>query len=156
MKSVSLLRKRIEEFFDRVDHSSSAEDLPTPSQLAIYLGYSSAQAMYRDINNPEVEPEYAQILDRAVDILKDNLQRRQLRMAEARNDWQGVDAVLQRMDKAQERTEPVKDESKEINVNISIEKKQRIQGFLDDRLGKLMADAEFEDVKTPLIEEIPQ
>lgn len=151
MKSVSLLRKKVIEFFEKCDSDGGTEDLPTPSQLAVYLGYSSAQAMYRDINNPEVAPEYAQILDRAVDIIKDNLQRRQLRFAEARSDWEGIDAVLQRMDKALEKTEPVKDEKKDINININFEKQERIKGLIGDRMSKLMAEAEYEEIEPKLI-----
>lgn len=142
------MKKRLVEFFEHTDNNPThAEHLPTPSQLAVFLGYSSAQAMYRDINNPEVAPEYAQLLDRAVDILKDNLQRRQLRYAEARSDWQGVDAILQRMDKAQERTEPVEDKDKNINININIEKQERIKGFIDEKMELLMAQAEVIEPK---------
>lgn len=131
------------EFFESTDNDPrKAEELPTPSQLAVFLGYSSAQAMYRDINNPDVAPEYAQLLDRAVDLIKDNLQRRQLRYAEKRNDWQGIDAILQRMDKAQERTEPIEDKDKNINININIERQERIKGFIDEKMELLMAQAE--------------
>ena len=142
IKSVSLLRKKLQEFFEESNSDpKKAEMMITPTQLAIYLGYSSANAMYRDINNPDVAPEYAQLLDRAVDLIKDNLQRRQLRYAEFMNDWKGVDAVLQRIDKAQEKTEPVEDEEKNINININLEKQERIKGLVDERIASLMANA---------------
>src|SRR5574344_1395482 len=94
IKSVSMLRKKIEQFFEEnpVDQVK-ADKLPTPTQLAVYLGYPSARAMYDEINNPK-EPDYSAILARGVDIIKDALGKRQLKIAEEKEDWKGIDAYL--------------------------------------------------------------
>ena len=126
------------------DDNARAEELPTPSQLAVHLGYPSAMAMFRDINSPEIEPEYAQLLERAVDMIKDNMQRRQLRFAEIKKDWEGIADVVNRMDKDIEKSRP--DEGKTVNININIEKQERIKSFLSDSMDRLMADAEYEEV----------
>ncbi len=142
IKSLSLLRKKLNEFFTENSAEGQAHELPTPTRLAIYLGYASSTAMYKDIED-RTEPEYSDALARAVDMIKDALQKRQLEIAEAKEDWRGIDAVLQRMDKAQ--GIDTKKSQNDINVNISIEQKQRIKSTIDDRLDFL--NASFEEIK---------
>lgn len=142
IKSLSLLRKKLNEFFTENSAEGQAHELPTPTRLAIYLGYASSTAMYKDIED-RTEPEYSDALARAVDMIKDALQKRQLEIAESKEDWRGIDAVLQRMDKAQ--GIDTKKSQNDINVNISIEQKQRIKSTIDDRLDFL--NASFEEIK---------
>lgn len=134
IKSLSMLRKKIVEFFNEHDAGAKADKLPTPTELAVYLGYSSAGAMYRDIRSGSY-PEYSALLDRAVDVIKDNLQRRQLYLAEKKSDWKGIDAVLQRIDSAQGIDNNTTNNN--VNINISIEQKEKIKSLVDDRLSFL-------------------
>lgn len=142
IKSLSLLRKKLNEFFLENSADETADKLPTPTKLAIYLGYASSSAMYKDINDRS-EPEYSDALERAVDMIKDALQKRQLEIAENKEDWRGIDAVLQRMDKAQGLD--TKTSKSDVNVNITIEQRQRIKSTIDDRLGFL--NASFEEIE---------
>lgn len=142
IKSISLLRKKLNAFFIENSADETADRLPTPTRLAIYLGYASSTAMFKDIND-RTEPEYSDLLARAVDMIKDALQKRQLEIAESKEDWHGIEAVLQRMDKAQGLD--TKKSQSDVNINISIEEKQRIKSTIDDRLGFL--NAEFTEIK---------
>lgn len=141
VKSLSMLRKKIVEFFNEHDADAKADKLPTPTQLAVYLGYSSSSAMYNDIRSNSY-PEYSALLDRAVDVIKDNLQRRQLHLAEKKDDWKGIDAVLQRIDSAQGITSNTTNSN--VNVNITIEQKEKIKSLVDDRLS-FLKNAKVED-----------
>ena len=164
IKSVSMLRKKIEQFFDEnpVDHVK-ADKLPTPTQLAVYLGYPSARSMYDEINNPK-EPDYSAILARGVDIIKDALGKRQLKIAEEKEDWKGIDAYLSRLDSEADKTDPstrkgTGTSKTEVNVTVNMERQERIKDYVSDKMDSLMA--EFEEVKdeddkntvTPLLEE---
>lgn len=148
VKSISLLRKKLNQFFMENSADETADRLPTPTRLAIYLGYASSTAMYKDIND-RTEPEYSDLLARAVDMIKDALQKRQLEIAESKEDWHGIEAVLQRMDKAQGLD--TKKSQNDVNINISIEEKQRIKSTIDDRLGFL--NAEFTEIKPKALSE---
>ena len=148
VKSISLLRKKLNQFFMENSAEETADRLPTPTRLAIYLGYASSTAMYKDIND-RAEPEYSDLLARAVDMIKDALQKRQLEIAESKEDWHGIEAVLQRMDKAQGLD--TKKSQNDVNINISIEEKQRIKSTIDDRLGFL--NAEFTEIKPKALSE---
>lgn len=148
VKSISLLRKKLNQFFMENSADETADRLPTPTRLAIYLGYASSTAMYKDIND-RTEPEYSDLLARAVDMIKDALQKRQLEIAESKEDWHGIEAVLQRMDKAQGLD--TKKSQNDVNINISIEEKQRIKSTIDDRLGFL--NAEFTEIKPKSLSE---
>ena len=148
VKSISLLRKKLNQFFMENSAEETADRLPTPTRLAIYLGYASSTAMYKDIND-RTEPEYSDLLARAVDMIKDALQKRQLEIAESKEDWHGIEAVLQRMDKAQGLD--TKKSQNDVNINISIEEKQRIKSTIDDRLGFL--NAEFTEIKPKALSE---
>lgn len=148
VKSISLLRKKLNQFFMENSADETADRLPTPTRLAIYLGYASSTAMYKDIND-RTEPEYSDLLARAVDMIKDALQKRQLEIAESKEDWHGIEAVLQRMDKAQGLD--TKRSQNDVNINISIEEKQRIKSTIDDRLGFL--NAEFTEIKPKALSE---
>lgn len=142
IKSLSLLRKSLNQFFQENPADVQAHELPTPTKLAVYLGYASAGQMYRDIRECSY-PEYSMLLERAVDMIKDALQRRQLEIAESKEDWHGIDAVLQRIDK--EQGLDTKTSKSDVNVNITIEQKNRIKSTIDDRLGFLKGN--YEDVK---------
>lgn len=150
IKSVSMLRRKIEEFFDEnpVDRVK-ADKLPTPTQLAVYLGYPSARAMYDEINNPK-EPDYSAILARGVDIIKDALGKRQLKIAEEKADWKGIDAYLTRLDAEADKTDPnikkgAGSSKTEVNVTVNMERQERIKDYVSDKMDSLMA--EFEEVK---------
>ena len=164
IKSVSMLRKKIEQFFEEnpVDQVK-ADKLPTPTQLAVYLGYPSARSMYDEINNPK-EPDYSAILARGVDIIKDALGKRQLKIAEEKEDWKGIDAYLSRLDTEADKTDPntrkgTGTSKTEVNVTVNMERQERIKDYVSDKMDSLMA--EFEEVKededkntvTPLLEE---
>lgn len=142
IKSLSLLKKALNQFFQENPATGQAHELPTPTKLAVYLGYASAGQMYKDIRECSY-PEYSMLLERAVDMIKDSLQRRQLEIAENKEDWHGIDAVLQRIDK--EQGLDTKTSKADVNVNITIEQKNRIKSTIDDRLGFLKGD--YEDIK---------
>lgn len=146
IKSVGLLKKKITEFFESVDLDADTEDLPTVSRLAVFLGYPSQTTLMRDIYNEKLDEQYRFLLDRAVDIIKDNLQRRQLRFAEQRKDWQGVDAVLQRIDKEQDKARPDTKKDNDINISISIDKQNRIDSIINEKLNSLVEDVSFDEV----------
>lgn len=148
IKSLSLLRKSLNQFFAENPANVQAHELPTPTKLAVYLGYASAGQMYRDIRESSY-PEYSMLLERAVDMIKDALQNRQLEIAENKEDWHGIDAVLKRIDK--EQGLDTKTNRSDVNVNITIEQKNRIRSAIDDRLGFLKGN--FEDVKS---KELPE
>lgn len=164
IKSVSMLRKKIEQFFEEnpVDQVK-ADKLPTPTQLAVYLGYPSARSMYDEINNPK-EPDYSAILARGVDIIKDALGKRQLKIAEEKEDWKGIDAYLSRLDAEADKTDlntrkGTGTSKTEVNVTVNMERQERIKDYVSDKMDSLMA--EFEEVKededkntvTPLLED---
>ena len=164
IKSISMLRKKIEQFFEEnpVDHVK-ADKLPTPTQLAVYLGYPSARSMYDEINNPK-EPDYSAILARGVDIIKDALGKRQLKIAEEKEDWKGIDTYLSRLDAEADKTDPntrkgTGTSKTEVNVTVNMERQERIKDYVSDKMDSLMA--EFEEVKeeegkntvTPLLED---
>lgn len=142
IKSLSLLKKALNQFFQENSANGQAHELPTPTKLAVYLGYASAGQMYRDIRESSY-PEYSMLLERAVDMIKDALQSRQLELAESKEDWHGIDAALRRIDK--EQGLDTKTSKSDVNVNITIEQRNRIKSTIDDRLGFLKGN--YEDIK---------
>ena len=106
--SISILRKKLDEFFDSHNTQySNASDLPTVTELALFLGYPSQRALYNEINNPnQTEPEYAMYLERAVSLITDRITRKQMEIAEVGKRWEGIGAVLDREDRISEKTMP--------------------------------------------------
>ncbi len=156
VNSISLLKKRIDEFFNQYDLSDKTKPkgLPLPSDLAIYLGYSSYRAMAQDINSP-VSPEYSAILERAVEYINSLLMRTELDIAQRAKDVRGIDNVLKRIDKQNEQTLPKSEDPKnQINIQINIEKQRKIEDFVSEQMSELFAsvDSKEEDCNTSDIE----
>lgn len=153
IKSISLLRKRIDEFFEEHPTDVYAQDLPTPTQLAIFLGYPTQQALYNEINNP-TEPEYSVYLAQAVDMVKDALLRRQMQIAEIGKRWEGIDAALSRMERIDERTLPVSDSKQSIAIQINMNAREKTKQLVNDSIASLLGDLADSNLKnvTPVEE----
>lgn len=156
IKSISLLRKKIDEFFESHPTDVYAQDLPTPTQLAIYLGYPTQQALFNEINNP-IEPEYSAYLAQAVDMIRDCLLRRQMQIAEIGKRWEGVDAALSRMERIEERTMPISDSKQSIAIQINMNAREKTKQLVNDSIASLLGDLASSNLKnvTP-VEEVKE
>ena len=147
IKSVATLRKKIREFFDGCDDIVP----PTPSQLALYLGYASASALYREIANPQ-EPEYAAELEAAVDRITDFMTVRQMKMAERADDYRGYESALKRIDALVEKAEGRASNGNapliggDVNIQVNVEK---LNSLIDDSIDSILDSIETtaEEVK---------
>ena len=144
IKSVSILKKKIAEFFEQygIDTNSldSPDSLPLPSDLAMFLGYPSYRAMATAINSP-TDPEWSAELERAVEHINNLLMRTQLRMAMDNSDLKGVDSVIKRLDKINDTSRPREaDPKNQVNIQINIEHKKKIDDFVTDRIENLMSN----------------
>lgn len=154
-----MLKKKIEEFFSQyeVTDKTKPKSLPLPSDLALFLGFSSYRAMASAINSP-TDPAWSAELEKAVEHINSMLMRAELDIATKAKDVRGVDNVLKRIDKTNDST-IIKDDSKnQINIQINLDHRNKIQGFVDDRLSTLIGsmepieekpieEAEFEEVE---------
>lgn len=139
IKSVGKLSEAIDKFFE--EHSlyvEKASELPTPTELALYLGYPSQHALYNEINNP-VDPRYSAVLARAIDMIKDALLKRQMDIAEIGKRWEGIDAALSRMERIDERTMPVTDNKSSIAIQINMNAQQKTRQLIDESVSSLIA-----------------
>lgn len=139
IKSVGMLNKAIDEFFE--EHPLDVErasQLPTPTELAMYLGYPSQQALYNEVNNP-VEPRYSAVLAQALDMIRDALLKRQMDVAETGKRWEGIDAALSRMERIEERTLPVNDSKSSIAIQINMNAQQKTRQLIDESVSSLIA-----------------
>lgn len=158
LNSLSKLRNRIREFFEQyeVDGETEAKRLPLPSDLAMFLGFSSYRAMAQAINSP-TDPEWSAELERAVEHINAMLMRSELDIATQSQDIRGIDNVIKRIDKINDSTLPKEaDPKSQVNIQINIEHKKKIDDFVMDRISSLMdnvgkddgiEDAEFEEAE---------
>lgn len=139
IKSVGKLKEAIDEFFE--EHPldvEKASQLPTPTELAMYLGYPSQQALYNEVNNP-VDPRYSAVLAQSLDMIKDALLKRQMDIAEIGKRWEGIDAALSRMERIEERTMPVTDSKSSIAIQINMNAQQKTRQLIDESVSSLIA-----------------
>ncbi len=166
IKSISLLRKTIEKFFEEhpIDQGTKAQDIPTPAELALYLGYKSERSMYSEINNPNNPyPEYAAYIEQAVTLITNALNKRQMAIAEKANRWEGVDAAINRMNSVNESTMPKEDKGS-IAIQINMNAREKTRALVNDSINALLGDialcttkdagtAVFEDIKEEVSDE---
>lgn len=154
-----MLNKAIDEFFE--EHPLDVErasQLPTPTELAMYLGYPSQQALYNEVNNP-VEPRYSAVLAQALDMIRDALLKRQMDVAETGKRWEGIDAALSRMERIEERTLPVNDSKSSIAIQINMNAQQKTRQLIDESVSSLiagLADSNLKNVTEVASEEIEE
>lgn len=148
IKSVSQLKKKLDEFFEThpIDNKTKAVDLPTPTQLAVFLGYPSQAALFAEINNP-VEPEYSAFLARAVDLIRDALMRKQMGIAERAGKWEGIDAALSRLERVEEKTMPETDSKSAINIQINLNAREKTRNLVNESIASLMSDLKSSNQK---------
>ena len=148
IKSISQLKKKLDAFFEEhpIDTKTKVEDLPTPTQLAVYLGYPSLASLFAEINNP-VEPEYSAFLARAVDLIKDALLKKQMCIAERAGKWDGIDAALSRMERLEEKTMPVSDSKSAINIQINLNAREKTKNIVNESIASLMSDLKSSNQK---------
>lgn len=148
IKSISQLKKRLDEFFEThpIDNNTKAMDLPTPTQLAVFLGYPSQASLFAEINNP-VEPEYSAYLSRAVDLIRDALLKKQMGIAEKAGKWDGIDAALSRMERIEEKTMPVEDSKASINLQINLNAREKTKNLVAESIASLMSDLKTSNQK---------
>lgn len=148
IKSISQLKKRLDEFFEThpIDNKTKAMDLPTPTQLAVFLGYPSQASLFAEINNP-VEPEYSAYLSRAVDLIRDALLKKQMGIAEKAGKWDGIDAALSRMERIEEKTMPVEDSKASINLQINLNAREKTKNLVAESIASLMSDLKTSNQK---------
>ena len=141
IKSISQLRKKLDEFFELhpIDNKTKAMDLPTPTQLAVFLGYPSQSALFAEINNP-IEPEYSAFLARAVDLIRDALLKKQMGIAERAGKWDGIDAALSRMERIEEKTMPESDSKSAINIQINLNAREKTKNLVNESIASLRSD----------------
>lgn len=148
IKSISQLKKRLDEFFEThpINNKTKAMDLPTPTQLAVFLGYPSQASLFAEINNP-VEPEYSAYLSRAVDLIRDALLKKQMGIAEKAGKWDGIDAALSRMERIEEKTIPVEDSKASINLQINLNAREKTKNLVAESIASLMSDLKTSNQK---------
>lgn len=148
IKSISQLKKKLDEFFEEhpITNKTKSVDLPTPTQLAVFLGYPSQSALFAEINNP-VEPEYSAHLARAVDLIRDALLRKQMGIAEKAGKWDGIDAALSRMERIEEKTMPVEDSKASINLQINLNAREKTKNLVAESIASLMSDLKTSNQK---------
>lgn len=148
IKSISQLKKRLDEFFEThpIDNKTKAMDLPTPTQLAVFLGYPSQASLFAEINNP-AEPEYSAYLSRAVDLIRDALLKKQMGIAEKAGKWDGIDAALSRMERIEEKTMPVEDSKASINLQINLNAREKTKNLVAESIASLMSDLKTSNQK---------
>lgn len=148
IKSISQLKKRLDEFFEThpINNKTKAMDLPTPTQLAVFLGYPSQASLFAEINNP-VEPEYSAYLSRAVDLIRDALLKKQMGIAEKAGKWDGIDAALSRMERIEEKTMPVEDSKASINLQINLNAREKTKNLVAESIASLMSDLKTSNQK---------
>lgn len=148
IKSVSQLKKKLDEFFEThpIDNKTKAVDLPTPTQLAVFLGYPSQASLFAEINNP-VEPEYSAFLARAVDLIRDALMRKQMGIAERAGKWEGIDAALSRLERVEEKTMPETDSKSAINIQINLNAREKTRNLVNESIASLMSDLKSSNQK---------
>lgn len=148
IKSVSQLKKKLDEFFEThpIDNKTKAVDLPTPTQLAVFLGYPSQASLFAEINNP-VEPEYSAFLARAVDLIRDALMRKQMGIAERAGKWEGIDAALSRLERVEEKTMPETDSKSAINIQINLNAREKTKNLVNESIASLMSDLKSSNQK---------
>lgn len=148
IKSVSQLKKKLDEFFEThpIDNKTKAVDLPTPTQLAVFLGYPSQASLFAEINNP-VEPEYSAFLARAVDLIRDALMRKQMGIAERAGKWEGIDAALSRIERIDVGTAPESDSKSAINIQINLNAREKTKNLVNESIASLMSDLKSSNQK---------
>lgn len=148
IKSVSQLKKKLDEFFEThpIDNKTKAVDLPTPTQLAVFLGYPSQASLFAEINNP-VEPEYSAFLARAVDLIRDALMRKQMGIAERAGKWEGIDAALSRLERVEEKIMPETDSKSAINIQINLNAREKTRNLVNESIASLMSDLKSSNQK---------
>lgn len=148
IKSVSQLKKKLDEFFEThpIDNKTKAVDLPTPTQLAVFLGYPSQASLFAEINNP-VEPEYSAFLARAVDLIRDALMRKQMGIAERAGKWEGIDAALSRIERIDAGTAPESDSKSAINIQINLNAREKTKNLVNESIASLMSDLKSSNQK---------
>ena len=148
IKSISQLKKKLDEFFEThpIDNKTKAVDLPTPTQLAVFLGYPSQASLFAEINNP-VEPEYSAFLARAVDLIRDALMRKQMGIAERAGKWEGIDAALSRLERVEEKTMPETDSKSAINIQINLNAREKTRNLVNESIASLMSDLKSSNQK---------
>lgn len=156
VNSLGKLRSRIRKFFEQyeVDGGTKASSLPLPNDLALFLGFSSYRAMAQAINSP-TDPEWSAELERAVEHINSMLMRSELDIATKSKDAKGIDNVIRRLDRINESSMPKEaDPKSQVNIQINIEHRKKIDDFVMDRVSSLMGDmreadpiedAEFEE-----------
>lgn len=138
-KSVSRLKGAISVFFE----AHSDDPYVTPNELALALGYSSYDALERDINSPNCEPEYRVLLEAAVAEIESLRERRMLAISDMMGDIKGYDSILQRMDKVRAQRDPdlIAQNTKSkgnIAIGIQIAENEAVKGIISDKISALM------------------
>lgn len=159
--SVGRLEKRIEEFFSRYDDIVTTEDvpvgkgdeykivvrstnLPTIGEFATFIGYPSANALYREMRKPAIstDPRYYFTLEKAVSLIEGLYEKRAMELGEKSHDYRAYTEILKRHDNMRERLEAqesatvgtINNSGGVINIYKGFEKD------LDDRIDALLGE----------------
>lgn len=145
IKSITKLKKRIEQFFDYSYHSTAKQDKnnarETVNDLALWLGYSSRNTLMQAIaTSRDNEPEYAEWLEYAVSKLEDRFDKEWLDTIRASTDPRAIDQYakfIERMDKLRATSNPKDDEKQAVNISINIAKNEIVNEAIDKSIDSL-------------------
>lgn len=175
VKSVSKLEEKIGEYFSQFTDENMFETdllqigkyaeklivknatLPTVSELANYIGYPSANAIYKELNKPSVSTDarYYMVLEKAVSLIESLYEKRALTLGEKAEDYRAYTEILKRHDQIKERLE--EKESVGINnnngvVNINLfnsyknEMKNKVHELMENNKAVVIEDAEVTEI----------
>lgn len=138
-KSVPRLKSAVSLFFE--EHVD--DPYVTPNELALAIGYSSYDALERELHSRDCEPRYKVILEAAVGQLESLRERRMLMLSEMMGDLRGYDVALQRMDRVRAQRDPdlIAQNSKsssQVAIGIQITENEAVKGIISDRIAALM------------------
>lgn len=160
IKSISMLKKRINQFFDCDYIPNTPDDLKnnrkTINDLATWLGYASKNTLMLAIQNNSV-PEYSEWLEYAVCKLENDIETAWLTRIESApknaKAFEQYDKFLARMDNVRARY-AAKEDKKDLNISINIAKVERIDeaiyksvSNLQETVNKSIANAQDADIE---------
>lgn len=123
VKSVSQLEKKVEQYFSQFDNLVESElisagkgamkehvtktNLPSVSEFAAFVGYPSANSLYKELRHPSVntDPRYYFVLEKAVGLIETVYERRAMELGEKASDFRAYTEILKRHDTMRERLE---------------------------------------------------
>lgn len=146
--SVSQLNKKLNEFFEQY---FTDDNRPSVNDLAIFLGYPSQRAIYREINNPcPNNIDYQALLERAVGIIDDRIVKSMMDISEVAQDYRGFDSALKRMDSINAKYETAATEGKASGLSININISSKMDAKLVDVMDSLKKAVTLPEAEKPV------